>query len=376
MTGERNRRLAGLAVVLTVVLLAFGYYNYGIPWRRVSSPNTQGFLERDDGYFTVQDENARTLFTTGHMVAVGDEFIDADDVRYIVERISGDVATARQAGKMEALSPLPLVPIESGQGKDTGTIGIYHTHSDESYEPTDGTSSIDGRGGVLRVGETMANKLDEKGLEAVHDDTLHGPHDAGAYERSRRTAAQLMKERPLALFDVHRDAGPAEPYLKDVDGNDVARCMIVVGRTNPKMSANLDFARRMRDAVNAQNSGLVKGIFLGNADFNQDLYDRALLLEVGTEKVSREAAERGVALVASAVPRLLGSASQEPGRGLGGGTGRAIGWILGLAVAGTFVYLWIATGSWEEMKAKILGWFGTGGVRIGGRRGNGGSGEA
>ena len=374
MNRDRDRRLAGVAVILTVALLAFAYYNYGPVWRRASAPGMEGSLERSDGYFTVQDENARTLFTTGHMVTVGDEFIDENDVRYIVERVSGDVATARAVGKMEALPPLPFVSAQAGQGENTGSVGIYHTHSDESYEPTEGTSSVEGRGGVLSVGKAMAQTLDEKGIEAIHDDTLHGPHDAGAYDRSRRTATQLLKQKPLALFDVHRDAGPAEPYLKDVDGNDVARCMIVVGRTNPKMSANLDFARRMKDAVNAQIPGLVKGIFLGNADFNQDLYDRALLLEVGTEKVSREAVERGISLVAAAVPRLLGTTTGQPG--LGGGTGKAIGWLLGLAVAGTFVYLWIATGSWEEMKAKILGWFGTGGVRIGGRRRNGGSGEA
>ena len=375
MTGEKYRRLKGLAVILIVFLSAFGYYNYGPVWRRATAPGRDGYMERDDGYFTVQDESARTLLTTGHMVTVGDEFIDMDDIRYIIERVSGDVATARSVGKMEALPLVPLTPMQSGQDDKAGTIGIYHTHSDESYEPTEGTSSVEGKGGVMKVGATMADKLENEGLGAVHDDTLHGPHDAGAYERSRRTAAQLLKRKPLALFDIHRDAVPAEPYLKDVNGDDVARCLIVVGRTNPKMSANLDFARRVRDAVNAENQGLAKGIFLGNADFNQDLYDRALLMEVGTEKVSREAAERGIALVASAVPRLLGTTGGT-GTGLRGGTGRAIGWVLGLAVAGTFVYLWIATGSWEEMKAKILEWFGTGGVRIGGRRGNGGSGEA
>ena len=177
MTGERNRRLAGLAVVLTVVLLAFGYYNYGIPWRRVSSPNTQGFLERDDGYFTVQDENARTLFTTGHMVAVGDEFIDADDVRYIVERISGDVATASKPERWRPCHRCRLFHRERTR-KDTGTIGFTTPTLHESYERRMGTSSIERQGrSAPESGETMANKLDEKGPGGpVTYDTLHGPH--------------------------------------------------------------------------------------------------------------------------------------------------------------------------------------------------------
>jgi hypothetical protein len=93
-----------------------------------------------------------------------------------------------------------------------------------------------------------------------------------------------------------------------------------------------------------------------------------LLLEMGTEKVSKEEAERGVALIGGVVPSVLGVSAGPSG----GATGKGIGWILGLAVAGTFVYLWISTGSWDEMRAKIMGWFGSGGVRVGGGKKNGG----
>ncbi len=361
MTMRSNRRVLGLLVVA----VALGFLSY-VYWsnnaREASAPNDSPYYERTDGYFTVVDESSRTLFTTGHMLSIGDEYIDENDNRYTIDRIEGDVASAKLTGKMEAL---PVLPILSA-APQSGTVAIYHTHSDESYVPTDGRDSRPGGGGIIKVGSAMANSLEKSGVKAVHDKTLHDPHDAGAYDRSRRTATQLLKQKPLALFDVHRDAGPAEPYLKDVGNAEAAKCMIVIGRTNPKMNANLDFARRLRDAVNSKTSGLIKGIFLGKADFNQDLYDRALLLELGTEKTSREAAERGVGLVASAVPGLLGATS-GPG-GAGRGTGKAIGWVLGLAVAGAFVYLWIATGSWDEMKAKILGWFGTGGVRVGGGR--------
>jgi stage II sporulation protein P len=214
----------------------------------------------------------------------------------------------------------------------------------------------------------LADSLKGAGVDAVHSTTSHDPHDAGAYDRSRRTAVQLLKERPLALFDVHRDAGPAEPYLKEVGGKEVAKAMIVIGRTNPKMNSNLDFARRLKDAVNKKYQGLIKGIFLGKADFNQDLYDRSLLLELGTEQTTREAAEAGAALIGGVVPQVIGASTGAPS---GGTIGRSLGWILGLAVAGTFVYLWVATGSWDEMRAKIMGWFGSGGVRIGGERGDG-----
>lgn len=372
--GRRWPGRRALAVVAAVVILIasaiavvrhLDYLRLWLPGSVPAEAEPSAATERRDGYFTVVDENARTLFTTTHMVSVGDEFIAEDDTRYRIESVSGDVARAVSLGKLAALSPAPV--LSATQGRSTGVVGIYHTHSDESYVPTDGAESIPGRGGILQVGAALADRLSKLGLKASHKTTPHDPHDAAAYERSRRTAVQLLKERPLALFDVHRDGGPAEPYLKEIDGREVAKAMIVVGRTNPKYEANLEFARRLKDTVNSKYPGLVKGIFLGKADFNQDLFDRSLLLEIGTEKTTREAAEAGASLIASEVPRILGAAT-----GPGGPTvGRTIGWILGLAVAATFLYLWISTGSWDEMRAKIMGWFGTGGVRVGGRKDGG-----
>ncbi|MGE5580321.1 MAG: stage II sporulation protein P [Bacillota bacterium] len=368
----RSSQIAGL--VLLIVFLAAGglyyYRNIYTPPTPVLAASAGGADEAPKGqYFTVNDEAGNLVFTTGHMVHVGDEFISEEDVRYQVTEVSGTTAVAKSLGKMEALLSFPPAIGAEAKGAGNAAVAIYHTHSDESYEPSDGTDSIPAKGGVLQVGKSLASSLTEKGVKAIHSTTPHDPHDGGAYDRSRRTLMQLLKDRPAAVFDVHRDAGPAEPYLKDVPGSGtVAKGMIVIGRTNPKMNSNLDFARRLMNSVNSKYPGLVKGIFVGKADFNQDLYDRALLLEMGTEKTSREAAAKGVDLIGEVVPSLLGVTS-GPG---GGATGRSIGWILGLAVAGTFIYLWISTGSWDEMRAKIMGWFGSGGVKVGGGRKNGG----
>lgn len=360
---ERSRKMLAFIVILVAVLGTGAYYLFYGSQSPAASVEMAGHQERDDGYYTVVDENGRVIFTTGHLVVVGDEFIAEDDTKYTIVRVSGDVATARTVGKMQALPPLPY---RSEGAKIQGSVAIYHTHSDESYIPSDGSESIPGRGGVFRVGASMSEKLNRLGIKAIHDTTGHDPHDARAYDRSRRTASRLLRKyRPLALFDVHRDAGPPEPYLKEVDGKEVAKGMIVIGRQNPKMQANLEFARRLKDAVNKRYPGLIKGIFLGSANFNQDLYERSLLLEMGTEKTTRQAAEAGSVLIANVVPTVL----QAVGPGAfpeSRGAGRAIGWLLGLAVAGIFIYLWISTGSWEEMKAKILAWFGAGGIRIGG----------
>jgi stage II sporulation protein P len=369
----RSRYLIGLALL---VLVSAGagvlYYRYlYVPPRPVLATEAGGGDEvRADQYFTAVDDAGKTVFTTGHVVNVGDGFISEEEIRYQVVKVEGAVATVKSVGKMEALTEFPSAVGAQAKDQGTASVAIYHTHSDESYIPSDKSDSIPAKGGVLQVGSSLADALDKKGVKAVHSLTPHDPHDAGAYDRSRKTAVQLLRNRPSAIFDVHRDAGPAEPYLKEVAGEgSVAKAMIVVGRTNPKMSANLEFARRLMNAVNSKYSGLVKGILMGKADFNQDLYDRSLLLELGTEKTSKEDAERGIALIGSVMPSVLGVS----GGPSGGATGRSIAWILGLAVAGTFIYLWVSTGSWDEMRSKIMGWFGSGGVRVGRGRKDGGS---
>ncbi|MGI6660896.1 MAG: stage II sporulation protein P [Bacillota bacterium] len=365
-----SRRILALALVLIFATGAGVVYLYR-SIRPVTSEAPSGLTERERGYFTVVDESGTVVFTTGLMVSVGDEYIDEDDTKYVVISVSDDVATVRSVGTMEALPPFTGEPIR-GEAVSSGAVGIYHTHSAESYVPSDDSDSIPGKGGIMDVGAALAERLSSIGIKAVHDTTSHDPNDARAYDRSRRTATDLLKkQKPLALFDVHRDAGPAEAYLKKFDGKEVARCMIVIGRQNPKMQSNLEFARRLKDEANSQYPGLVKGIFMGNADFNQDLFDRALLLEMGTEQTSKEAAIRGVDLLGSVFPNVLPAGG--PGAGpQARGAGRTIGWLLGIAVAGIFAYLWIATGSWEEMRAKILEWFGAGGIKVGDVDGIGG----
>jgi stage II sporulation protein P len=65
---------------------------------------------------------------------------------------------------------------------------MYSTHTDESYEPTDGTSSKAKGGGILDVGNALKKNLEGLGIQVLYDETNHMPHDAGAYRRSRQTA--------------------------------------------------------------------------------------------------------------------------------------------------------------------------------------------
>ncbi|MCQ2560161.1 MAG: stage II sporulation protein P, partial [Clostridia bacterium] len=250
---------------------------------------------------TVENESGEVISILGREVSPGDEIITAEGQHYRITQVENGKAIAEDLGADQAMvsymdffasTSIPAMVQAEAQSK---TVGIYHTHSDESYVPTDGTESIKFDGGIYQVGQTLAEDLEGENVQVEYDTTAHDPHDSNAYARSRRTAVQLMEKGPVALIDVHRDGIPdASYYQAQIENQDVARLRLVVGRENPNMNANLDFAKQMMAYANEVHPYVVKEIFLASGNYNQDLMPTALLVEAGTYTNSREEAERGI----------------------------------------------------------------------------------
>lgn len=321
--------------------------------------------ERDDGgYYRIVDEQNKVIDYTARYLSKGDQFINADNMCYQITSIKGDYAHAQMLGK-EAEAKIDLSSTISTFSsliarKDTPSIGIYHTHTDESYVPSDGIESDEGNGGILKVGKAFEKKLDDMGFTVHHSDRLHHPHDVNAYYRSRRTAIELLKKNPTALFDVHRDAVPPEVYYDKIDGQDVTKLKFVVGNTNPRFQSNLEFAKQLKAAADKKYPGIIQGILVISSDFNQDLAPRAMLIEAGAHTNEREHAEQGIAMFAETLPAVLGSprASEAPPTPEeSSGAWKAV--ILGiiLVAAAVFGYLYMNTGSIEGATNQLRNFF-------------------
>jgi stage II sporulation protein P len=272
--------------------------------------------ELDGKYFTLKDSGGRIVCRTAHRVVVGDRYLNSGNRLYEVVRSVGMTAWVKPVSDGEAKSSLfsqVQKAIEADWHgyfsktalKSHGPICIYHTHTDESYLPTQGVNSEKVRGGVVGVGDALAKSFEEKGIPVDHSKTSHVPHDAMAYDRSRRTAAQMLKDQPPVLLDVHRDAVPKDEYTMLINNKPTARVQLVVGRENPNFQANNEYAKRVKNVVDKQYPGLVKGIFYGKGKYNQDLGPRAMLLECGTNTNSENEAIRGVQLFAEAGSNVL-----------------------------------------------------------------------
>jgi len=284
-------------------------------------PFADGLDECRRGHYTMLDPDGNVLLETSRRMYNGDMFIAADNRTWVVYRVKGMTALAREAGTDAAVPDLifgqtvvdrifRLRPPDEREPElntpDFPTIGVYHTHNAESYVTSDGTASIYGAGGIHQVGGTFADALKDKGFTVVHDETLHLPHDRGAYRRSRRTAVSLIQnDSPAAIFDIHRDAVPQPVYAEKVGDIWVTQVLIVLGRQNPNMPVNRRFARELKSIADEIHPGLVRGIFLARGNYNQDLFPRALLMEVGSHTNARESAERGITLFADVVEEFF-----------------------------------------------------------------------
>lgn len=353
--------LTALFLLITAGLFLFG--DKLVLSQTVGLFNLRAGWEKELAYgtfYTIVDEDNKEIDRLGRYVYLDDEIITEDNRHYKIVKTDSKkrVATGKLMGEAELVwAGDTTVEVLA---KNKGKVGIYMTHTDESYVPTDGAASIPGNGGILKVGNVFANFLKDLGIETEISFNKHDPHDANAYHRSRKTAVQLLKNNPIALVDVHRDGVPDPDFYKtEVSGKPGTKVRLVVGRQNPHMEANLAFAKNIKAYFDKVSPGLIKGIFMAKGNYNQDLGPRTILIEVGTYTNSRIAAQRGVGEFAEGVSRVVGSIA-GPGEAPGvkkGLEGKAIvksliGLIL-LVVIGGALFLFLSTGSWQGAWHKL-----------------------
>lgn len=360
-----NKKVIGL--ILTVMFL----------W--ISCITALAEEEREKGYYIVYEEGTnKKIFSTARVLYVGDQYLNEQNILYEIVRISGDKAYAEFKERVDIQRSLDFPESQAmaevfedeqdtlkfSDAKKEKVIAIYHTHSDESYIPTDGKSSIPHRGGIYKVGTALKTALEKKGIKTIQSFQSHDPHDSMAYQRSRRTATELLKNTPDAIVDIHRDAVPAEEYQGSVNGQPLAKIQLVVGRQNPQMNTINNFAKQLKATSDKKYPGLIKGIFYGQGGYNQDMYPRSILIEAGTYTNSRYKAEDGANIMADVVATTLygedyekkitpggGATTKIPGEG--GGASKALLWIVGIIIVGFGAYMLISTGGINELSAKI-----------------------
>ena len=230
-------------------------------------------------YMTMLTPDGEVITQTGRRIYEGDEYLTSDNRLYRVVEVKDNLAytelveekvdlAAEYFSLRQIREALGLSPAQAQeQNGKSGLIAIYHTHNAESYVPTDGTDSIDGKGGIHAVGSGFAQSLEKLGVGVEYSENLHLPHDRGAYRRSRNTVLELLAQNPDAIYDVHRDAAPKDAYAANIGDEWITQVQFVVGRQNLNLGVNRQYAQSLKAAADQLYPGLVKGIFYARGNY-------------------------------------------------------------------------------------------------------------
>lgn len=273
--------------IILMLLLLISLFNIFSHKTQVNAESISELSETK--VYSIYDEDFNLLFQKDY-VLVGDGYMSEDykyyEVVYLDEENSKGIAKfIRHVKRPDIDISSNPVPIKI----EDRVICMYMTHNDESYLPSDGYDSIYGNGGIKDVAEALQLELQKYFIDVYLDDTLHIPHDTSAYTRSKTTAQSLInKYDPDAIFDIHRDATSRKFYIANVNGVERGRVRMVIGKANPNMAINEEFALYLMSVANELYPWLFTDIYYASGHYNQGLDSKAILFEMGCHLIEKE----------------------------------------------------------------------------------------
>ncbi len=173
-------------------------------------------------------------------------------------------------------------------------VYIYNTHDTEKYY--DKTYNIDPTVSVNNY--IVKDYLEEKGVhsliktESIKDMlNLYHYNYNGSYKCSRLLIENAYKNNPSLKYfiDIHRDSLGKNKTTVNINGEDYASILFLLGLENKNYNENLGFINKINDKLNEYYPGLSKGILKKggrgvNGVYNQDFSKYVILIEIGGQE--------------------------------------------------------------------------------------------
>ena len=273
-------------------------------------------------YYTVYSDESKTkvLFLKGDDISQGDNYLSGDNKFY--EIVSVDDKNKIAIAKFLRDEKLPIYNVKAkntavAKAASGKSVGVYHTHNDECYFTPDGIDSVYGKGGIHDVGKAFVSNLEKLGIKTIYREDLHLPHNSGAYTRSQVTASAILNKGVDGIFDLHRDSTKRSEYLTKVNGTQMSSIRMVVGSSSANYETNKKFAYAIKAYADSAYPGLIKDIYIGKGNYNQQLSSKAMLFEMGCENIEKDLVIKSTEYLAKVVDVVLYGSDGASDKSLG-----------------------------------------------------------
>lgn len=210
--------------------------------------------------------------------------------------------------------------------QDGPLVLIVHTHTTESYTPSgqhsyspnESTRTQDKNFNVVHVGDEIANRLTEAGINVIHDSAINDyPSYNGSYKKTLGVIESYLNQYPSiqVVLDVHRDGmtgsdGTKYKVTADIGGEKSSQVMILCGSSegglsHPNWRENLKLGLRIQDVLTSEYNGLARPLHLVKERYNQHASLGSMIIEVGTDGNTLEEALVGAKYTGIAIAKVL-----------------------------------------------------------------------
>ncbi|MGJ7921433.1 stage II sporulation protein P [Neobacillus sp. LXY-4] len=177
-------------------------------------------------------------------------------------------------------------------------VYVYFTHNRESYLPylkgvTDPNKAYHSQINVMKIGDKLKEQLESRGIGTGIEKTdiqgnlnKKGLSYYQSYLESRPVVqAAMANNQDFEYFiDIHRDSLRKDRTTKIINGQAYAKLVFIIGANQSNYEKNAKLAKELHDLLENKYPGLSRGVFVkkeGNGKYNQDLSEKALLIEFG-----------------------------------------------------------------------------------------------
>ncbi len=182
---------------------------------------------------------------------------------------------------------------------------IYHSHITETFYPDTGenfTTNLELT--VARLGRMLAKNLaDNYGIPVMHHTGMYDIPRRLAYQQARPHIKDILENNPEIeiVIDLHRDGVVRRVTTTTYEGNEICNLLLVVGSGYSGWEGSFKYGLQLQKELDKIDKNISRGVRPQGLTYNQDLHDRAILLEVGGHENTIKEAEAVIPLVAKAV---------------------------------------------------------------------------